>query len=334
MRIRTDILRVFLSLIVSGIFLSGCSSRPAGVLGKEDMAQLLADIYVAEGVAEIDGRKFSNDSLKRILKQSVLKRHDVTSEEFDSSLSWYGYNMERYVEVYDRTIEILEKRLAKAEENSGTSTERNDIQMSFDGDSVDVWPGIRYRKLAANMPSEYISFNLSPDRNWEKGDLYTFRSKLLSVRGAVDAVLVAEYSDGSTSYVQSKMHGDGWHDISIVMDSLKNPRNLYGYLHYSPSSGEVAYVDSITLYRSRYGNHLSQQRKLQPHFLLREKPSASVKPIPAAADTVAKSSVAKPSDASKSEKTITLPANGKVRKLQMASPNERPAKAERPGGKK
>ena len=112
-----------LPLLCILLLAAACDRRPDGVLGKEDMARLLADIHKAEIVAETNTRTY-NDSLKRVLRQSVYARHGVTTEDVDSSLSWYGYNMEKYLEVYDRVIEILEKERDDARLKAGSVSTR------------------------------------------------------------------------------------------------------------------------------------------------------------------------------------------------------------------
>lgn len=309
--------------------IAACSSRPSNVLDKEDMAELLADIHVAEGVAETNSRSFPSDSTKRELRASVLKRHKVTQEEFDSSLSWYGYNIERYVEVYDRVIELLEKRLAKAEENAGATIASSDTRIAMEGDSVDVWTGVRYRRLAAGMPSEYISYNLTSDPNWEKGDVYTLKGKLIDNQGSAEAMMVAEYTDGTVDYNHKQMHGGGWQEISLVLDSVKTARNVYGYIHYKPAAREVAYIDSISLYRSRYGAYLRPLRQSQQHFLNRTKTgqrptTPTVTPQPTATDMQVAPGP-QPQTAVKRP-----PVNGAVMRPQEATPSGK-ERAIRPG---
>lgn len=264
--------RLIICLIALVAVLSSCSTRPDGVLSQEEMAQLLADIHTAEGVVESNGRGYSTDSAKRVLRQSVYARHGVSSEVVDSSLSWYGYNMEKYVEVYDRVIEILEERVELAQEKAGASTgTTTDMTITFEGDSVDVWTGVKYRRLAENMPADFITFNLSSDANWEKGDVYTLRGKFFDIKEPVEVTLAAEYADGTFDYVTRYFNGDGWHDAKIVLDSIKNARYVYGVAKYNPLKAQVAFVDSISLYRTRYNGTLRDMRDSQSHFSRRTK---------------------------------------------------------------
>ena len=92
------------------LLLSACKKVPDYVISENDMAELLADIHEANAVIEINPAAYNNDSLKKELKQSVFIRHNTTQEQFDTSLLWYGHNLDIYTEVYDNVIEILEER--------------------------------------------------------------------------------------------------------------------------------------------------------------------------------------------------------------------------------
>ncbi len=89
----------------------GCKKVPSDVIAPDDMAALMADIHTAEAVVEMNHASYNNDSLKLTMRQSVYMRHGVNSAQVDSSIAWYGRNIKYYMEVYDKTIEILEHRL-------------------------------------------------------------------------------------------------------------------------------------------------------------------------------------------------------------------------------
>ncbi len=264
-KLRTmKLFRYVLSCVVCAL-LFGCSSRPSMVLEKEKMARLLADVHKAEVVAETNTRVY-NDSLKRVLRQSVYAKHGVTQEEVDTSLSWYGYNIKRYMDVYDRSIEILEKDLEQARETAGTTTGTSNVNVTFDGDSVDVWTAERTRRFAVTMPSNIISFNMTRDQYWEKGDAYTLRPKMVGMNGPLEVVMVVEYRDGSYDYVTRKLNGDGWQSVTLVTDSVKETRAVYGTIGYKPRKGETAFIDSIALFRSRKAPYLKEFISNQRHF--------------------------------------------------------------------
>lgn len=256
---------LLLSLLLSPM-LTGCSTVPSGVLDKEDMATLLADIYVGESVVDNDSKVYSSDSMKRALRQSVYAHNGVTVEEVDSSLKWYGRHMDKYTEVYERTIEILEKRLEKA--NSVIDNQASTpTAVALDGDSVDVWPTARYFRFAPNMPADIVAFSLTSDRFWERGDVYTLRAKVVNGIQPTILRLAVDYYDGTTEYVSNSRSGQGWRELSLVLDSAKVASNVYGTIAYPASSSvaggaaEAVLLDSLTLYRSRWGGAPSRMMR-------------------------------------------------------------------------
>lgn len=252
----------FCIILLAVISIVACSRRPSEVMDKESLAQLMADVHTGESVVESSSRSFRTDSAKRAFLQSIYAKHGVTTEIVDSSLSWYGYNVEKYLEVYDRTIEILEERLERQQDLAGTTADGlREVTTEMQGDSVDVWPGIRYRRFSATMPNNLVSFNLRTDRNWERGDVYTLRAKIMDNRMPLIYSIAVEYNDGKREYISKKLIGDGWHELKLVLDSAKAAQRVYGYINYDCRPGELVFVDSISLYRTRWGGHYRQLRE-------------------------------------------------------------------------
>ena len=101
---KPSILAMALAMLM--IFVSGCKKTPDWIIQPEEMAQLMADVHTAEAVVDYNYSSFPTDSTKQALKQSVFAAHGVSSEQVDTSLVWYGNNIEQYIKVYDRTLDI------------------------------------------------------------------------------------------------------------------------------------------------------------------------------------------------------------------------------------
>lgn len=239
-----------------------CNDVPSDIIQPEPMAALLADMHKAECVVEANSGAFPTDSTKRALRQSVFARHGVTSEQVDSSMKWYGYHMEKYVEVYDRTLEMLNNELAKAEQIAGSSLAgASSGSMAMEGDSVDVWMGVRTRRFAPNLPGDVITFTLSGDPNWENGDVYRMKAKLLSNHHNARFTMAVNYTDGTVDYMSTPFIGDGWHEMRFALDSAKVARDISGVLHYPVRKADVAFIDSISLTRTRWNPTARQARE-------------------------------------------------------------------------
>lgn len=244
---------IFFVAIVA-IVAAGCSRRPDGVLSKGDMASLLADIHQGEGVIENERGTYYNDSLRRLLKQSIYQRHGVTREQVDSSMMWYGMHVEEYMEVYDKVIEILEKRQREAEALSSQTREAGSAStsLSLEGDSVDVWTLPRHLRFYDLAYNNYITYRINKDSYWQEGDRYTLRLKAINPRFPVDALVMVEYFDQSVDISNRSLHGPGWHEVSLSLNPDKDARAVYVSINYEPAADESMHLDSISLLRQRH----------------------------------------------------------------------------------
>lgn len=245
--------------VILAFLLVSCSKVPDYVIPPDDMASLLADIHIGESVVELNRADYRTDSAKLVMLQSVLARHEVTKQDLDTSFDWYGHNISYYMEVYDKTIELLERRVAE----TGNRIAAENISIA--GDSVDVWNAGMLIALNRMSPSRFVTFSLSSDENWEKGDSYTWRAKFTN--NAENSVwgIVADYSDGSKEMLTSELSGDGWRELRFICDSTKTASRIYGYINSNPRGVTTIWADSIMLVRNRldpeaYRQHFRQQK--------------------------------------------------------------------------
>lgn len=225
---------------------AGCSGTPDGVLSTEKMARLMADVYTGESVIEFNPNVYNDDSTKKVVKQSVLAAHKVSSADFDSSIVWYGRHIEEYVKVCDRAVEILEERYAAIPDDQDGRT-----LVLVAGDSAQVWPLSPFYHITASSPARYLTFNLPKDDTWEPADKYELGFKLINRRSPVSSFLGVEYADGGTNYVSGNTDADGWSRIQLSLDTTRTATSVYGFIKFSPEANEHIYVDSISLVRTR-----------------------------------------------------------------------------------
>lgn len=225
-----------------------CNPTPDYVIKPKDMASLLADIHKGEGVVDLQSSHYRNDSVKKALKQSILMRHHVTQEQFDTSLVWYGHNIDVYKDVYEMVIKQLEDELSTAD----IAADGKSVQVSVVGDSVNVWSDVPFRSFSHVSPSDLARFKFTSDENWEKGDTYSW--KLFANNHVLPAqwTICADYSDGTTDYVSSKFYGSGWQELKLCTDTAKVLRSVYGVMELPSVAGEAVYMDSISLTRTRF----------------------------------------------------------------------------------
>lgn len=246
-----------ITAFIAAAAICACSSSPRGIIGKEKMARILADLSIAEGIVEADRHTYSTDSARILLRQSIYARNGVTTEMVDSSMKWYGYHMDKYVEVYDLAIELVEKDIQTTTASAGATRQSSGTTSIYatEGDSVDVWQGQKLRVFAANMPSDFTTFYLVNDRNWENGDVYTLSARISGMGDSpLRMSIAAEYPDGSRDYVTSDTKSNGWQHLDLPLKSDKKASLVFGYIHSAPAGKDVVIADSISLIRRRAAN--------------------------------------------------------------------------------
>ena len=243
------------------ILVAACSKTPRGILDQEDMAMLMADVYCGESVIDFNMSHYSNDSMKKVVKQSVLMAHNIEPEQFDSSIAWYGRHIEDYIKVCDRAVEILEARAVDIPDDP-----HGNNRILVAGDSAQVWPLQQYYHISAATPSKYVVFNLTSDDNWEPGDEYTLSFKSINMRTPIKSLLAVDYEDGGTQYSRSSLDADGWEKTVIKLDTTRVANAVYGYIQFNPQTNEDIYVDSVSLVRTRVNLLNYRSRRSQASF--------------------------------------------------------------------
>ncbi len=255
---------VFLA-VTAGMLSLSCRKMPDNIIPPEKMAGVMADVYVGEAVMESSPQLFTTDSARRAFKQAIFARNGVTTAEVDTSLFWYGYNTEEYLKVCERTEEILHERIAEAE-SKGAKAASTTRSMSLDGDSVNLWTGPSAIRNSLLNPTDFITFSIPRDKNWERGDRYTLSGKGVMTHHPVEMVLAVDYNDGNTEYVTLRRDAsERTQRLVLVLDSMKTASTVYGYVRYTPSEGEVSYLDSLSLVRTRGKNDNKAARANQLH---------------------------------------------------------------------
>lgn len=248
--------------IISLLVLAACGKTPGYVIPEGKMAEIMADIHTGEAVVDNNGSSFRNDSTKKALLQSICLRHGVTTQELDTSFYWYGHNLQEYMKVYDKTISILEGRIAEAEKAGGKSADRP-MTISLDGDSVNLWTGPSSIRNSRVNPSDFLSFSFSTDKNWERGDRYTVSAIPINPRSPIFMTLAVTYNDGTAEYVTLEQGSEGRKSLTLVLDSAKAATTVYGAIHYAPRQGEISFLDSISVVRTRGRNDNVRAREGQ-----------------------------------------------------------------------
>lgn len=249
----------------AALTIQGCNKLPEGVLDKDEMVDLLVDIHKGESVVELQRGVYSNDSLRKVLKQSILRKHGVTQAQLDTSFVWYGNHVEDYISIYDDVIVRLEDELKNAQGSSVVTP------VFAEGDSTNIWPMSPTFRIADGDVYRNINFEITPDENWKPGDNYQLQLKVINSRQpmpGVKAVVYAEYDNGRVEFRLSSSISNDWLRVRLVTDSTKLPTSVFGTISYVIEPGENIYLDSISLVRTRNRRDTYYERNGQRAFTL------------------------------------------------------------------
>jgi hypothetical protein len=215
--------------------LMACSHRPDKVLPEGKMADVLADMLLEEAYVSRPYVVMVSDSSKKAIRQTVFKQHNITQEEFDSTLNWYGHHLDKYAVLYDK----VGKRILKKQE----SFWGEEPQVSLD---ESMWQLPMMISVGPNAPTAHISFSIAGS-SVKPGDVLEWQMRFNRIVGGGTLVLAAEYGDYDMAVARKGFRDNGKLTLRLTTDSLKSPKRIIGYIHFSSTPARQAWIDSISL---------------------------------------------------------------------------------------
>ena len=180
---------------------SSCKpSLPSGVLSKGKMTDILYDYHQALAMAHMDDNGDKGQSLA--YREAVLRKHDVTSAEFDSSMVYYMRHTELLEDVYKDLTDRYNNEITAM---GGSAKEGGEFaNLSATGDTANVW------NLAASMvfmpvkPFNSTSFDIKVDSTFHKGDrlMLDFDAQFIYQDGMRNGVAMLAVQFGNDSIAQ------------------------------------------------------------------------------------------------------------------------------------
>lgn len=209
---------------------SSCKpSLPSGVLSKGKMTDILYDYHLALAMAHMDDNGDKGQSLA--YREAVLRKHDVTPAEFDSSMVYYMRHTELLEDVYKDLTDRYNNEITAM---GGSAKEGGEFaNLSATGDTANVW------NLAASMvfmpvkPFNSTSFNIKVDSTFHKGDrlMLDFDAQFIyqdGMRNGV-AMLAVQFGNDSiaqrTIMIQSTQH----YSVELSDDDSLGIKSVKGY---------------------------------------------------------------------------------------------------------
>lgn len=212
-----------------------CNKRPKGVLDDKDMVALMADMQVAEAYLQshsVPG--YSTDSIRDGAVQWALDRRGLSRVEFDSTMTWYGKNLDEYRDLFAK----VDKELLKRQKQIPGEIEEI---LNFS----DLWPYSRHALISENGSSNSLTFSI-PAEQLEKGDKIQWKMRM-NGSPALNMLLGVDYENGGSSYSYQSNNGVAKVDMTLQTDSAVKVTRIFGYVRVKEDRYLPVWIDSISL---------------------------------------------------------------------------------------
>ena len=240
--------RISILLLLSVLLLS--CGKPSWVLSEKQMEDILFDIHIADAEINNNYMDFRIEKQKQKLYTSIFEKHKITREQFDTSLVWYGKNLTKYLEIYEKLIQ----RYAILSDSIMVQIDRQKAQtLASDSDLVNLWEKPRAFILTSLAGKNIISFDVDSLKLSPK-EYFKFTFNVLGITDSIAIPLVSfgiEYPD-SVFVEREKMTDNGFFSIAIPpADSISDdPARLFGsiYLPYRKEYAQIV-IYNMGLYK-------------------------------------------------------------------------------------
>jgi hypothetical protein len=235
------------------LFMVACSRVPKGIIPEKKMQRLLTDIHLADAIISSDPSNFQSDEDKRALYQSVFEKHRVTEAVYDSSLVWYGKNLDVYMQVYNMALADVKKKI-----EATTPTEPEKI-LTGNEDSVDIWATGKYHAFYPASLSNSLIFNFIPEEDYSSGSIFVLSLQVMGfisgMQSPVEVHLRAEQTD-TTLIANNKIDKDGYYEMILRTLPIHKVKRVYGYVRFNEDTVPYhkIYLNDLSMMKYRYGS--------------------------------------------------------------------------------
>lgn len=180
---------------------SSCKpSLPGGILSKGKMTDILYDYHLALAMAHMDDSGDKGQSLA--YREAVLRKHDVTSAEFDSSMVYYMRHTELLEDVYKDLTDRYNNEITAM---GGSAKEGGEFaNLSATGDTANIWNLATSMVFMPVKPFNSTSFDIKVDSTFHKGDrlMLDFDAQFIYQDGMRNGVAMLAVQFGNDSIAQ------------------------------------------------------------------------------------------------------------------------------------
>lgn len=253
---------LFVSAVLSIFLFATCSRTPKGVVSEKKMRYILVDMHLAEAMINTNPQDYRTNEAKKELYQTVFEKYNLTEAQYDSSLIWYGKNLDLYMRIYNLALADVKKQVEAMGDVKPEAVSSNQ-------DSVDIWMYRKYYEFSPHALSNTILFDFKPAQEYASGSAFILGFQVWGLtpqmKTPIELHFRAAQSD-TTIMVKKTIHTNGYHELLLETLPTKKVKRVYGYIRLNDRKLSVPYhkiyLDDIRLTRFNYGSAYIEQYNL------------------------------------------------------------------------
>jgi len=239
--------------LVAIIIFAACSKVPKHILSEKDMQKVMTDMMMAESMIGTDYQSYRGDTVKLALYESVFAKHRISRELYDSSLVWYGQNLDIYMKVYDRVLTDINKMIADLGDVQA------DAAPTSNSDSINIWPRRSSLILQPGQPFNGVVFDIKPTSNYSSGSSFVLGLRVWGINKEMSftpEIRLSAVQPDTIITTNLKIKEDGYYQTIVTTPPTKQIRRVYGYIWMDEkeNSYHKIYIDSLNLMKYNYGS--------------------------------------------------------------------------------
>ena len=208
---------------------ASCSRVPKHIISERKMRVVLYDMLIAEAMVETMPTYYSTSDEKQTIYDAVFAKHKISQAEYDSTLMWYGKNMDLYMAIYKLVLKDIDKSIAALGD-----IKPNPISGDLSGyDSIDIWIFKRYDVFKPWQVFNTLLFDILPQQPYSPGSSYVFGLSVWGIPSVLKykpKIHISAVQADTIISTTKEISGDGYHEAIIRTLSTTNVTRIYGYI--------------------------------------------------------------------------------------------------------
>jgi hypothetical protein len=212
-------------------------------------------MQIAEAFVETNYESYKTSDDRQTVYDAVFAKHHITQAEYDTSLIWYGENMELYMRIYRLVLKDINEHIA-AMGDIKPNPLSGDVSAK---DSIDVWVFNRSFIFRPGQVFNALTFNIEPQKPYSSGSSYVFGISVWGVSPSLKHKskirINAVHADTIIS-INKDITGDGYYEAVLRTIATKQVKRVYGYIMMNDAAASYhrIYLDDIRLMKYNYGS--------------------------------------------------------------------------------